>query len=157
MEPIRDLETHTLAMLSCDIDDESPQVLAHVQARALALGALDCVLLPTLMKKGRPGTRVEILCEPARSPDFAALLLRETSTLGVREATVQRHALAREMRSVVVHGHKIRIKLASADGVPLRAQPEFEDCRAAAESLALPVRTILEEARAAALALLPEQ
>lgn len=136
-----------LLMLASDIDDESPQVLAAVLARALESGALDAVAIPVQMKKGRPGTRVEILCRPADREALVTLLLLETSTLGVRVAEVERHALDRRMETVSVHGHPVRLKVAVWGGKVLRATPEFEDCRTAAQALGLPVRDVIEAAR----------
>ncbi|MDX2177068.1 MAG: nickel insertion protein [Candidatus Sumerlaeia bacterium] len=146
-----DWETRELAMLAADLDDESPQVVADAQAKALSLGALDCVVVPTHMKKGRAGLRVEILCEPADAPRFVEFLLTHTATLGVRESRVRRHALRREERTLPLRGGEVRVKVALLDGRPLRAAPEFEDCRALAERLGVPVREIVEEARAGAL------
>ena len=149
-----DWETRELALLACDLDDESPQVLADAQARALALGALDCVLIATHMKKGRPGVRVELLCAVEDSRRFVEFLLTHTATLGVRESRVLRHALRREERRVAVRGSEVRTKVALLDGRVLRAVPEFEDCRALAERQGIPSRQVLDEAKGAALALL---
>ena len=79
-----DGETRTVTVLETALDDLSPQVLAHVTETALAKGALDVMLTPVIMKKGRPGTLLTILCNPADSHAFERLILTETSTLGVR-------------------------------------------------------------------------
>lgn len=139
-----------LDVLQADLDDESPQVLAALVEHLLAEGALDAHLTPLLMKKGRPGTRVEVLCKPSDRDRFVRLLLTETSTLGVKVRTVDRYSLHRTTEQVEITGATIRVKVAWLDNRPLRAAPEFEDCRAAAERTARPVREILDEARAAA-------
>ncbi len=84
------MQLRTVAVLETALDDCSPQVIAYVAEKVLAAGALDVMLTPVVMKKGRPGTLLTVLCEPDRSGVFAEMLLRETSTLGVRVREEQR-------------------------------------------------------------------
>src|SRR5581483_3504028 len=73
--------TDEVMVIETALDDCSPQILAFVSERSLALGALDVMLMPVQMKKGRPGTLVAVLCTPGTESTFAELLFRETSTL----------------------------------------------------------------------------
>jgi len=124
--------TETIAVLETALDDLSPQVLAHVAESAIAFGALDVMLTPVIMKKGRPGTLLTLLCNPADSAKFEQLLLRETSTLGIRIRQDRRVLLDRAHTAVSTPYGDIRIKLGTRDGETLNIAPEFEDCRAAA-------------------------
>ncbi|HET7187344.1 MAG TPA: nickel pincer cofactor biosynthesis protein LarC, partial [Gemmatimonadaceae bacterium] len=83
-------------VLACDVDDMSPEYLAGVVERVRGEGALDVVLLATTMKKGRQGTRVEALCLPPDADRLEGLLLRETTTIGVRRSEVTRVTLPRK-------------------------------------------------------------
>lgn len=121
-----------VTVLETAVDDLSPQVLAYVAERALAQGALDVMLTPVVMKKGRPGTLVTVLCEPARSLAMEALLLRETSTLGVRIRQDKRLCLERKHIAVETDYGAIRMKIGTLAGKELNAAPEFEDCKSAA-------------------------
>ena len=58
------MKAEELQMLSCEVDDMSPEYLADAAERLRAAGALDVVLHPVVMKKGRAGTRLEVLCTP---------------------------------------------------------------------------------------------
>lgn len=149
------LVRETLVVVSADLDDESPQVLATVQVRALELGALDCVLFSTHMKKGRAGTRIEVLCREESQGALARLLVEESSTLGVRIGRVERFSLPRVMRHVVWRGERIAVKLALSGGRVLRAMPEHDDCLRASGVLGVPLREVLEGVRAAALSEFP--
>jgi hypothetical protein len=120
-------DTERLVMLACDVDDMSPEYLSAVADRARACGALDVVLLPVVMKKGRQGTRIEILAAPADASRLEALILTETTTLGVRRSEVSRRALARREGEVDVLGHAVRIKFAALPDGGERAKPEFDD------------------------------
>jgi uncharacterized protein (TIGR00299 family) protein len=120
-------QRETVALVAADLDDMSPEYLAAVVDRARAEGALDAVLLPVTMKKGRHGTRVEILCRPEDAARFEGLLLRETSTIGVRRTEASRRVLPREERTSDVLGHSVRVKVVTLPSGERRSKPEFED------------------------------
>jgi len=122
----------TIAIVAADLDDMSPEYLAAVVERARLDGALDAVLVPVTMKKGRQGTRVEILCRPEDASRFEALLLRETSTIGVRRTEASRTVLPREEHTTDVLGHSIRVKVVTLPTGERRAKPEFDDVHRAA-------------------------
>ena len=142
--------THAaVAILETALDDLSPQILAHVTERAFALGALDVMSTAVQMKKGRLGTLLTILADDAQVPALEDLLLRETSTLGVRIHHERRSCLDRTHTTVTTPYGEIRIKLGSRNGEILNAAPEFEDCRAAAEKHRVPVKQVQQAAIAA--------
>ena len=139
----------TIALVECAVDDLSPQVLAHAMQLALEHGALDTMSAPVVMKKGRLGTLLTILCRPEDAANFEELLFRETSTLGVRTRTEQRHTLDRAYVTVDTLYGEIRMKTATRDGSLLHAQPEYEDCQRCAREHAVPLKQVLEAAMAA--------
>lgn len=141
----------TVAVLETALDDASPQLLAYVAEQALAQGALDVMLTPVLMKKGRPGTLVTLLSTPENSEALQQLLLRETPTLGLRLRQDRRVCLSREHTSVNTAFGSIRIKLGSQAGEPRNAAPEFEDCKAAALQHNVPLKHVQQAAIAAFL------
>jgi uncharacterized protein (TIGR00299 family) protein len=136
----------TVSVLECAIDDLSPQVVAHTTQLALEHGALDAMAASVVMKKGRLGTLVTILCRPADAPRFEELLFRETSTLGVRTRTEQRRTLDRAHSTVVTPYGEVRIKTAALDGVITHAQPEYEDCHARALEHRVPLKQVIDAA-----------
>jgi uncharacterized protein (TIGR00299 family) protein len=125
-------EREQLVVLACDVDDMSPEYLAAFAERARANGALDLVLLATTMKKGRQGTRIELLVHPADAARFERLLLLETSSIGVRHSTVDRLALPRHERIVTVLDRSIRLKEVTLPDGTARAKPELDDVQAVA-------------------------
>ncbi|ACO32984.1 MULTISPECIES: nickel pincer cofactor biosynthesis protein LarC [Acidobacterium] len=141
--------TDTVTVLECAIDDASPQVLAHALELALEYGALDTLATPATMKKGRPGTLLTVLCRPEHADALAALLFRETTTLGMRRRHEQRLILDRQMVTVETRFGRIRVKLASHAGERLNAMPEYEDCRRAAREHAAPIQQVMQAALAA--------
>lgn len=141
----------TVTVIETALDDLSPQVIAYVSEQAFALGALDVMLTPVVMKKGRPGTLLTVLCDPAESGALQALLLRETSTLGVRLRQEQRVCLARRHTTVTTAYGPVRIKVGMQGDVERNAAPEFEDCRAAAQAHNVPLKQVQQAALAAYL------
>ena len=143
--------TDTVTVIETAIDDLSPQVLAHVTEQALAQGALDVMCTSVQMKKGRLGTLITLLTDDAHAPALERLLLRETSTLGVRTRRDRRSCLDRTHVPVSTPYGEIRIKVGSLNGEEFNAAPEFEDCRAAAAKHNIPVKQVLQSATAAYL------
>ena len=142
----------TVTILETALDDLSPQILAYVTETALALGALDVMSTAVTMKKGRLGTLLTILTDDRHSPALERLLLRETSTLGLRIRTDRRICLDRQHHTVSTPFGPIRIKVGSFDTEELNAAPEFEDCRAAAAQHNVAVKHVMQTATAAWLA-----
>jgi uncharacterized protein (TIGR00299 family) protein len=122
-------DIETLALLAADIDDMSGEYLAATADLLRDAGALDVTLLQTLMKKGRPGIRIEVLCRPDDAARLEDQLLRESTTIGVRRTTVLRHALPRTARTVEVFGHPVSLKSVALPGGGDRVKAEYEDIR----------------------------
>jgi uncharacterized protein (TIGR00299 family) protein len=136
----------TVTVLETALDDLSPQVLAYVTERALAAGALDVMLTPVVMKKGRPGTLLTIICNPSEQKALEQLVLRETSTLGVRVRQDSRVCLDRHHAHVTTAYGEIRVKIGTLDGQECNVAPEFEDCRAAATKHNVPLKLVQQAA-----------
>jgi uncharacterized protein (TIGR00299 family) protein len=137
-----------IAVIETAIDDATPQLLAYVAEQLLAQGALDVMLTPVIMKKGRPGTLVTVLAEPGATASLEHLLLRELPTLGVRTRTEHRSLLDREHRSVETPYGTVRVKLGRLSGEILNATPEYEDCRKAASQHNVPLKQVQQAALA---------
>ena len=135
-------------LLECNVDDLDPRVWPAVIAALLEAGASDAWLTPILMKKGRPAHTLSVLVDAARAADVRATVFRQTSTIGLREQPVAKHALEREFTSIDVGGQTISVKLARHDGTVVNAQPEYDDVARAAAVLRRPVADVLAEASA---------
>lgn len=135
-----------VAVLETALDDENPQFVAALLPRLLEQGALDAMVIPATMKKGRPGIWLVVVAEPAQSHALARQILAETSSLGVRVRFDERLEL--ERRAVVVETPfgPVALKVADVPGQGPRAAPEFESVRAAAEKAGRPLREVAEAA-----------
>jgi uncharacterized protein (TIGR00299 family) protein len=136
-----------LIVVETNIDDMSPQLYGYVMEQAFARGALDCYFTPVQMKKNRPGVLVSILCRESERDAMCELLLAETTTLGVRFYEVLRRALARETVSVETEFGPIDVKVARLNGRVVKAMPEYEQCRAAAQIASVALQVVEQAAR----------
>jgi uncharacterized protein (TIGR00299 family) protein len=143
-------------VMEATVDDLDPRLWPEVLARLLAAGAADAWLVPVLMKKGRPGHVLTVLCRPERAADLRGVVFRETSTLGMREHRVAKHELARDFVPVVVDGARIAVKRGWLAGHVVNAVPEHADVLAASEVLGRPVKDVMAAATAAYAALPPD-
>jgi hypothetical protein len=150
-EAVAGLNCETVTVMETALDDLSPQVLAYVAETALVRGALDAMLTPVIMKKGRPGTLLTVLCNPADSAALERLILTETSTLGVRIRQEKRTCLERRHIPVATEYGEIRIKVGTLDGETMNAAPEYEDCHAAAARHKVAIKQVQQAAIAAYL------
>jgi len=135
-------QSQELTEIVCDVDDMSAEYIADVAERLRGAGALDVVLLHTAMKRGRPGTRIEVLCVSHEAETFENILLIETTTIGVRRRSVTRRALPRQMITLVVLGHEIKAKVVTLPDGSRRAKPEFVDVQRVALATGRPLRDI---------------
>jgi uncharacterized protein (TIGR00299 family) protein len=134
-----------LAILETNLDDLNPEIYPYVIESLFAAGALDVTLTPIQMKKNRPGTQIQVLCEPSMMDSMRSILFRETTTLGIKQIMVDRYSLPRTIREVETPYGKIRVKIAEINPNIKKISPEFEDCRRAAQEHGIPITDIYQE------------
>ena len=137
----------TMVVLEANVDDMNPEFLPAAVDALFAAGARDVTLAPVSMKKGRPGTLLQVIGEPDARDRLAGVMLRETTTIGVRSYAVERLVLPREQRTVETRFGAIRVKVVTLPDGSRRAAPEHDDCLRAARAHDVP----LAEVHAAAL------
>ena len=131
-----------LVMLETNIDDMNPESYSYLVPKLLEDGALDVYLTNVIMKKGRPGVVLHVLCQPEAYAEFEDTIFRETTTLGIRKTIVDRHCLDRKMVSLDTRFGKIEVKAAYKDRKLLKATPEYEDCKRIAVEQQLPLKEV---------------
>jgi uncharacterized protein (TIGR00299 family) protein len=140
-------EAPDVTVVEANVDDMAPNLLAAVAEDLMAAGALDVSILPAVMKKGRPGHLVTVLAEPERADDLARLLLRASTTMGVRLSPASRLVAGRRIIEVETAMGRVRVKVKELDGAPVDVAPEYEDCRRLGGDVARAMRLAAEAAR----------
>lgn len=121
-----DDQTDTVAELSCNLDDMTPEEIGFAMERLLEAGALDVFTTPIGMKKNRPGTMLTVLCKPNQKDLMVQQLFRHTTTLGIRENQLHRYTLTRRTETMDTPYGPVRQKISSGYGVE-RSKPEYDD------------------------------
>jgi uncharacterized protein (TIGR00299 family) protein len=142
--------SETVTVLETHLDNDRGETIGHAVRRLLAEGALDVVAIPAQMKKDRPAQVVRVLARPADADRLERILFEETSTLGIRRSDTRRDALPRRFATVETRFGPIQIKVATLPNGNLRATPEYDDCRQAAEHHGIPLHQVTREAEHAA-------
>ncbi len=129
----------TLSLVETNIDDMNPEAFPYVSERLFELGARDVWLTPINMKKGRTGVMLSALVDLGIETRAVDLVLRETSTLGVRVSSVRRHEAERESVTVETSIGAISVKVKRLGDRNVSLSPEYEDCRRIARETGLPI------------------
>ena len=138
----------TVLQVETTIDDMSPQLYETLIERVFEAGALDVFLQPVIMKRGRPGVVVTALCMPERVGDLSRALFEESTTIGVRWSEWRRARLRREMVTITTAYGTIPFKVSRLGDRIVTVTPEFADVARIAREKSLPVREVLDQARA---------
>jgi len=139
--------TEPIAVIETVIDDSTPELLAYVSELLMEAGAWDVYRSPVQMKKGRTGVQITVLSSPEAMPALRDLMLRETTTIGLRWRMENKVALAREFVEVNTEWGKVRMKVARwPTGEVANASPEYEICRNIARRHAVPLKRVMQEA-----------
>jgi uncharacterized protein (TIGR00299 family) protein len=118
-----------VTIVETNLDDMAPNLIAALCEDLMAAGALDVVVVPALMKKGRSGHLVTVMSPPELVAKLSDQLLRHSTTLGVRLTPVQRVIAARKVIEVRTPIGSARVKVKELGGNPIDVAPEYEDCR----------------------------
>lgn len=128
-----------MLLIETNIDDMGAEVFGYVQERLFAAGAADVWFQSIQMKKNRPGVLLSVLCGAEREDAVADVLLRETSTLGVRVTPVRRHEAPREVLQFESSLGPAAVKVKRLAGAAPRVAAEYEACRRIAEARGMPL------------------
>lgn len=136
-----------IVVLRTTIDDMNPELYGYVQELLFAAGARETYLTHLIMKKGRPGVLLTVLCEPGAKPRMLDIIFRETSTLGVRVSSESREELERWTEKVRTPLGDIQVKRGRlADGT-IKTAPEYEAAKAVAKRRRVSLESVYEAAR----------
>ncbi len=144
------LAEDTVDILETNVDDVSGEVIAHAITRFMDAGARDASATPIIMKKGRPGFLIRVICLPETSPRLAGTMALELGTLGIRcIPAIHRFIAERTIESVDVEilgqKRKMPVKCGLMHGRIYTLKAEFDHARDWAAELGLPVRVVLRE------------
>jgi pyridinium-3,5-bisthiocarboxylic acid mononucleotide nickel chelatase len=140
------IQDETITVIETNIDDMNPQVYEYVMERLFSAGALDVFLTQVIMKKTRPGVVITVLCSAEKKNEIINILLKETTTIGVRFYKTNRVIMKREIKQVQTKFGRVRVKRSTL-GSSVRVTPEYEDCKMIAGNSGSSLLEVMEGAR----------
>jgi pyridinium-3,5-bisthiocarboxylic acid mononucleotide nickel chelatase len=135
-------QSETMMVVEANIDDMNPQIYGYLIDRILGEGAVDIFYTPIMMKKNRPGTLLTVLTERSSLEQVISVLLRETTTIGLRYYETKRRVLERQIFTVQTRFGPVNIKVALEGETIVNAMPEYEDCSELAQDADVPLAAV---------------
>ena len=140
-------ETDKVIVIETNIDDMNPQLYECVMENLFKAGALDVFLTQIIMKKGRPGIKLTVLCSELKKGQLSEIILKETTTIGLRYYETERKVLQREIREVDTEFGKVKLKVAKFGTDIIKIMPEYEDCKKIARKYKIPLIEVMKKIR----------
>jgi uncharacterized protein (TIGR00299 family) protein len=140
---------HPAVQLECNIDDMNPEFFEYISERLFDSGASDVFLSNIMMKKGRPGVVLNVICEPEKESVLKRIIFTESTTLGVRTFPFRKDTLSREFEKINTKFGEVTVKRSFYNGIEVSSKPEYEDCRRIAAQKGLPIKEVFATIMAA--------
>ena len=141
------INMETITVLECQIDDMSGEQFGYVMNILLEAGALDVYYTPVFMKKNRPGTLVTVLTSNEEAGEMEIILLKETTTFGVRRSEWKRRILERRSENIATMYGDIAVKIGYSGAKIYQISPEYEDVKRAAKIHGVPFQDVFFEVK----------
>ncbi len=136
-----------VTVIETTIDDMNPQIYEYVMERLFKAGALDVYLTQLIMKKGRPGIKLTVLCNSKEKEKMMKIIFEETTTIGLRFYETGRQTLKREIKEINTALGKVKVKISKLGSRIIRVAPEYEDCKKLAKKLNMPLIAVMKRVK----------
>ncbi|WP_291246416.1 nickel pincer cofactor biosynthesis protein LarC [Fournierella sp.] len=141
-------ESDQIVELRCNLDDMTGEAIGYASELLLEEGALDVYTVPIQMKKSRPAVMLCCLCHAPQRDKLTQLMLRHTTTWGVRASVMDRSVLTTRMVPVKTKYGVVRVKQGTGYGVK-KCKVEYGDMAAAAAQAGVELAKVERAARKA--------
>jgi pyridinium-3,5-bisthiocarboxylic acid mononucleotide nickel chelatase len=136
---------HEMIKIEVNLDDISGEWLAHVMDLLFNAGANDVFYVPVYMKKNRPGTMLQVLCQNNEKFKMMDIIFKETTTLGVRFYPLSVKRLGRQFKEVQTQWGTVSVKEGLLEGKIVQQAPEYSECKALSDKHNIPLKLIFQE------------
>jgi uncharacterized protein (DUF111 family) len=133
---------HDALQIECNIDDMNPEFFEYISDRLFKAGASDVFFLNIMMKKGRPGILLNVICETELADKVKDIIFTESTSLGIRTFPFRKDTLARKFETLPTIYGDVTIKRSFHNGQEVSAKPEYEDCKRIAVEKKIPVKEV---------------
>lgn len=133
---------HDAILIECNIDDMNPEFYEYISDRLFKAGASDVFYSNIIMKKGRPGIKLNVICETGVTDKIEEIIFLESTTLGVRTFLFRKETLARKFSTLDTDFGEVTVKRSFLKEKEVSVKPEFEDCKRIASEKGIPVKEV---------------
>jgi pyridinium-3,5-bisthiocarboxylic acid mononucleotide nickel chelatase len=133
---------HEAILLECNIDDMNPEFFEYITEKLFRSGAADVYLSNIIMKKGRPGVILNVICETGSEGIIKEIIFHETTSLGIRTFPFRKDTLVRVLETIDTEFGKVNIKRSFLGEKEVSSKPEYDDCRRIATDEGIPIKEV---------------
>jgi pyridinium-3,5-bisthiocarboxylic acid mononucleotide nickel chelatase len=133
---------HTALHLECNIDDMNPEFFEYISERLFDAGASDVFLSGIIMKKGRPGVILNVICEAENDQKMKSIIFTESTTLGIRTFPFKKETLARKFEKFNSIYGEVTIKRSYYNEKEVSCKPEYDECKRIAFENKIPLKDV---------------
>ena len=133
---------HNALLIECNIDDMNPEFYEYISERLFEAGVSDVYFLNIIMKKGRPGIVLNVICENGLADAVKKIIFTESTTLGIRTFPFSKDTLMREFGTINTIYGEVAIKRSFYKGKEVSHKPEYDECRRIASEKGIPVKEV---------------
>ncbi len=133
---------HNAMLLECNIDDMNPEFFDYISERLFNAGASDVYYSSILMKKGRPGIILNVICETEKAEQVKNIIFTESTSLGIRTFSFRKDTLVRKFESLQTEYGMVTIKHSFYKGKEVSFKPEYDECKRIALEKGIPVKEV---------------
>jgi pyridinium-3,5-bisthiocarboxylic acid mononucleotide nickel chelatase len=144
-----DASGHDAIQIECNIDDMNPEFFEYISERLFKAGVSDVFYSNIIMKKGRPGILLSVICENELADKVKNIIFTESTSLGIRTFPFKKDTLARIFETVPTIYGDIKVKRSFFDGKEVSCKPEYEECKKIASEKGIPVKEVYNNIMAA--------
>lgn len=136
---------HEAMLLECNIDDMNPEFYEHLSEKLFSAGASDVFLTNIIMKKGRPGIVLSVICEIEKSNGLKEIIFTESTSLGIRSGLFKKDTLVRSFETIETTFGNVTFKRSFFKGKEVSFKPESDQCRRIATETGLPLKEVYNQ------------
>ena len=133
---------HDASLIECNIDDMNPEFFEYISERLFNAGASDVYISNIIMKKGRPGNVLNVICETNLSEQLKNIIFTESTSLGIRTFTFRKDTLIRKFDTIQTIYGAVTVKRSYYKDSEVSCKPEFDECRRIATEKGIPVKEV---------------
>jgi uncharacterized protein (TIGR00299 family) protein len=133
---------HDALLLECNIDDMNPEFFEYISEKLFVAGASDVYISGIIMKKGRPGNILNVICEPGLGGIVKEIIFTESTSVGIRSFPFRKDTLSRKFEVIKTPYGNVTVKHSFYNEKEVSCKPEFEECRKIAIEKGIPIKDI---------------